>query len=154
MKVACCYEYEIGSVTVVELDGKITAVQFGRGVFPDMVIQETPILIEAKQQLSEYFSGRRKQFDLPLAMEGTCFQKQVWEALLAIPYGETRSYKQIAESVGHPNAYRAVGMANHVNPIGIVVPCHRVVGSNGKLTGYAGGMEVKQFLLDLESRFC
>ena len=104
-------------------------------------------------QLREYFAGNRKKFELPLAAEGTDFQKRVWEALRTIPYGETRSYKEIARLCGNEKACRAVGMANHVNPLAIVVPCHRVVGSSGKLTGYAGGLEVKQQLLELEDRF-
>ena len=94
--------------------------------------------------------GKRKEFDLPLLLKGTPFQKQVWEALLNIPFGETRSYKQIAEAIGNPKAVRAVGMANNKNPLLIVVPCHRVIGANGKLVGYAVGLDKKEFLLKLE----
>ena len=109
-----------------------------------------PILCEAQQQLAEYFAGTRQQFDLPLDFDGTYFQKQVWQALLQIPYGETRSYKQIAEQLGNPKAVRAVGAANGKNPISIIAPCHRVIGASGKLVGFAGGLENKQILLKLE----
>lgn len=108
------------------------------------------ILEEAQRQLAEYMNGKRKVFDLPLSMEGTAFQKKVWEELRRIPYGETRTYGQIAVLVGNPKGSRAVGMANHHNPISIVVPCHRVIGANGKLTGYAGGLDRKEGLLKLE----
>ena len=101
-------------------------------------------------ELKEYAEGKRKTFTRPLVLEGTQFQKAVWEALLAIPFGETRSYQQIAEAVQSPKALRAVGQACHVNPIGIIVPCHRVIGKNGKLTGYAGGLDYKVLLLKHE----
>ena len=104
----------------------------------------------AYSQLCEYFEGRRKCFELPLELHGTDFQMRVWRALLAIPYGETRSYKDIAQSVGCPKGFRAVGMANNKNPIAIVVPCHRVVGSDGSLVGYATGLDMKRWLLELE----
>ena len=106
--------------------------------------------VQVKTQLSEYFSGARREFDLPHAPQGTAFQMQVWEALRAIPYGETRTYGEIARAIGRPKAARAVGMACHVNPIAVIVPCHRVVGSTGGLTGYAGGLPVKERLLALE----
>lgn len=109
-----------------------------------------PILVRAVKQLQEYFAGTRNQFDLELDFVGTDFQKQVWQALLTIPFGETRSYRQIAEQIGNPSAVRAVGAANGKNPISIVAPCHRVIGASGKLTGFAGGLEVKQLLLTLE----
>ena len=109
-----------------------------------------PVLVAAERQLAEYFSGRRKAFDLRLDFAGTAFQKKVWRALLAIPFGETRSYGEIARQIGSPRAVRAVGAANGRNPISIVAPCHRVVGSTGKLTGFAGGLDTKAFLLDLE----
>lgn len=102
------------------------------------------------EQLDEYFTGKRKSFDLPLMLEGTEFQKSVWEALCEIPYGETRSYSDIAERIGKPKACRAVGMANHNNPVAIIVPCHRVIGKNGTLTGYAGGLDTKAGLLQFE----
>lgn len=110
-----------------------------------------PILQEAVRQLNEYFAGKRQQFDLPLDFAGTPFQQKVWQALLSIPFGETRSYKQIAEQVGNVKAVRAVGAANGKNPISIIAPCHRVVGANGKLVGFAGGLENKEILLKLET---
>jgi len=106
--------------------------------------------VAAERQLAEYFSGRRKAFDLRLDFAGTEFQKKVWRALLTIPFGETRSYGEIAKQIGSPKAVRAVGAANGRNPISIVAPCHRVIGSTGKLTGFAGGLDTKAFLLDLE----
>ncbi|MBE5250930.1 methylated-DNA--[protein]-cysteine S-methyltransferase [Mixta mediterraneensis] len=110
-----------------------------------------PVLCEAEKQLLEYFAGARQQFTLTLDFAGTEFQKKVWQALVAIPFGETRSYRQIAEQIGHPTAMRAVGAANGKNPLSIVAPCHRVIGANGKLTGFAGGLDVKAFLLQLET---
>ena len=110
-----------------------------------------PILLETQKQLCEYFAGTRQQFDLPLDFEGTVFQKKVWQALLSIPFGETRSYRDIAEQVGNIKAVRAVGAANGKNPISIIAPCHRVVGVNGKLVGFAGGLNNKEILLRLES---
>lgn len=109
-----------------------------------------PVLVEAERQLEEYFAGTRKQFDLPLDFLGTDFQKRVWGELLKIPFGETRSYGEIARKLGDPNRMRAVGAANGRNPIAIVAPCHRVVGANGDLTGFAGGLEAKAHLLNLE----
>jgi methylated-DNA-[protein]-cysteine S-methyltransferase len=109
-----------------------------------------PILIETANQLREYFDGKRKRFSIPLDMRGTPFQKDVWNALLAIPFGDTRSYQHLANQLGNPQATRAVGAANGRNPISIIVPCHRVIGSSGRLTGFAGGIEVKARLLALE----
>lgn len=111
-----------------------------------------PILLKTAQQLNEYFAGKRQQFDLPLDFEGTAFQQQVWQALLTIPFGETRSYKQIAEQIGNVKAVRAVGAANGKNPISIIAPCHRVIGSGGKLVGFAGGLDNKEILLKLEQQ--
>lgn len=111
---------------------------------------DTPLLRAGIRQLEEYLSGNRQQFDLPLSFYGTEFQVKVWKALLEIPYGKTASYGDIAAAVGNPKACRAVGMANHANPIVIVVPCHRIIGANGSLTGYGGGLEVKRRLLQLE----
>ena len=107
-------------------------------------------LIDVRKQLEQYFGGERKQFDLPLAANGTDFQRRVWQSLCAIPFGQTTSYGQLAAALGNPNASRAVGLANGKNPIAIVVPCHRVIGANGTLTGYAGGLENKRMLLELE----
>ena len=117
---------------------------------PRIASHPTPLLLRAEEQLSAYFSGARRAFDLPLAPEGTPFQRKVWAALRQIPWGETRTYRDIAAAVGCPRGFRAVGMANHRNPLPIFVPCHRVVGSDGSLTGYAGGLELKRALLALE----
>ncbi|MCL2120770.1 MAG: methylated-DNA--[protein]-cysteine S-methyltransferase [Clostridiales bacterium] len=117
---------------------------------PGGEVRETPLLKEATAQLREYFEGKRKVFDLPLSFDGTSFQRDDWNALLTIPYGETRSYKQIAEQIGRPKAYRAVGLANNRNPISILIPCHRVIGHNGALVGYGGGLSHKEYLLNLE----
>jgi len=110
----------------------------------------TPVLIEAAQQLTEYFAGQRRHFELELDFTGTEFQKQVWQALLTIPFGETRSYRDIARQIGNETAVRAVGAANGRNPISIITPCHRVIGASGALTGFAGGLEAKELLLTLE----
>jgi methylated-DNA-[protein]-cysteine S-methyltransferase len=113
---------------------------------------DAALFATAASQLGEYFEGRRQAFDLPLALDGTSFQRIVWDALLGIGYGETVSYGQLADQIGRPSAARAVGLANGQNPVSIIVPCHRVVGSNGSLTGYGGGLSNKQRLLDLEQR--
>lgn len=113
-------------------------------------IENKEFFREVTRQLEAYFSGKLEFFDLNLAPEGTDFQKSVWKALCEIPYGETRTYKEIAVSVGKPRAYRAVGLANNRNSIAIIIPCHRVIGSDGKLTGYASGLDIKEFLLRLE----
>ena len=114
--------------------------------------KDHPMLREAERQLTDYFAGNLKKFSLKFDFAGTDFQKDVWKALATIPFGETRSYSEIAKQIGRPKAVRAVGAANGRNPISIVVPCHRVIGSNGKLTGFAGGLEAKACLLDLESQ--
>jgi methylated-DNA-[protein]-cysteine S-methyltransferase len=113
---------------------------------------DAAVLAEAARQLAEYFDGQRQDFDLPLALDGTAFQRRVWDALLGIGYGETVSYGQLAGQIGRPTAARAVGLANGRNPVSIIVPCHRVVGSDGSLTGYGGGLDNKQRLLELERR--
>lgn len=110
------------------------------------------ILVEVERQLNQYFAGERRSFSLPLDMKGTPFQKDVWEALLSIPFGETRSYGQLAKQIGRSSASRAVGAANGRNPISIIVPCHRVIGPSGKLTGFAGGLETKATLLNMEKK--
>ena len=117
---------------------------------PQVEQPDNPILLEAERQLWEYFSGKRREFALPLEFVGTEFQKQVWAALVTIPYGETRSYGDIARQIGNPTAVRAVGAANGRNPLSIIAPCHRVIGTNGKLTGFAGGLQTKAFLLRIE----
>ena len=155
------YQYmdsPVGRLTLVADDQALRAVLWqddaiDRVKLPTMQLQvEHPILLHTQQQLRQYFAGERSDFDLPLAFEGTVFQQQVWQALLSIPYGETRSYGQIAAQIGRPKAVRAVGSANAKNPLSIVVPCHRVIGANGQLVGFAGGLDKKQFLLHLESR--
>ena len=143
------YETVLGDVTFVEEDGALLAISMK--FCQEGIEQETPIIKEAFRQISEYLKGERKVFDLPLRMKGTDFQKRVWTALLDIPYGETRSYRQIAVAIDNPKGMRAVGMANNRNPLLIVVPCHRVIGANGSLVGYGEGLEMKEFLLRLES---
>lgn len=140
----------IGPLTLGEEGGALTYLLFDFQHPTGYAEGETPLLHQAKIELEEYFSGKRQTFDLPLAPQGTEFQRRVWDALRTIPYGETRSYRQIAELAGCPKGFRAVGMANHNNPISIIIPCHRVVGANGSLTGYGGGLEKKEFLLALE----
>ena len=143
------YNTELGSVTFAEEDGALLAISTHRSV--EGVYQETTLIKKAYLQLTEYLNGERRTFDLPLNPQGTDFQKRVWKALCEIPYGETRSYKQIAEAIGNPKAVRAVGMANNRNPLLVVVPCHRVIGSDGKLVGYAAGLDKKAFLLGMEN---
>lgn len=138
-----------GRMTLASREGCLTHLLFGEHFIPT---EPDDLLKEAVRQLEEYFAGARREFALPLAMNGTPFQKDVWNALRDIPYGATVSYGDIARAIGRPKAFRAVGQANHVNPISIIVPCHRVVGSSGKLTGYGGGMPAKEFLLALEAR--
>lgn len=139
----------IGLLTLAQEDGRLTHVRFGERIENETVCC-TPLLEQAAQELDEYFSGRRRAFSIPLSPRGTPFQKRCWQALLAIPYGETRTYQQQARMLGNEKACRAVGMANHCNPLPIFIPCHRVIGKNGKLTGYAGGLVIKEKLLALE----
>ncbi|MCL4517641.1 MAG: methylated-DNA--[protein]-cysteine S-methyltransferase, partial [Thaumarchaeota archaeon] len=122
----------------------------GEQIPQDAVVRETELLRDAGRQLQAYLSGALKEFSLPLAPSGTEFMLRVWESLGAIPYGETRSYKEIARSIGNEKACRAVGLANNRNPISIFIPCHRVIGANGKLVGYGGGLDIKDRLLKLE----
>lgn len=141
----------VGKMGIIEENDAITHLYFSDGSLVEGAeLKETELIKKAKTQLQEYFSGRRKNFDLPLKPSGTAFQQAVWQALCSIPYGETRSYKDIASQIGNQKACRAVGMANNRNPIAIVVPCHRVIGANGKMVGYAGGLAVKEHLLQLE----
>lgn len=118
----------------------------------DVEAGDHPVLRQAESELSEYFAGRRQTFSVPLDLVGTPFQKQVWSALCDIPFGQTRSYGDLARAIGNPKAVRAVGAANGRNPISIIVPCHRVIGSTGELTGFAGGLAVKEALLKIEGR--
>jgi methylated-DNA-[protein]-cysteine S-methyltransferase len=128
----------------------LVALEFDRGEMAAGWTESQEKTISYSRQLEEYFSGRRRHFDLPLDLHGTEFQKRCWRELLKIPYGETRSYAEIARAIGNPSAVRAVGLANGQNPIAIIVPCHRVIGSDGSLTGYGGGLDVKRRLLELE----
>jgi len=150
------YDFPAGKIGIIEDGGNITGVFFRnrehflpKGI-ADSTEKETPLIKTAAAQLGEYFKGKRKQFDLPLLLRGTDFQKAVWNALLDIPFGETRNYRQVAEAAGNPKACRAAGMANNRNPVVIIVPCHRVIGADGSLTGYGGGIELKSYLLNLE----
>ena len=146
----------VGRLTLIATEKGLAAILWENDdpnrVHAKAVTEDTnhPILLEAEQQLQEYFEGTRNSFSLPLDLLGTAFQKQVWEALSAIPYGETRNYTQIAEQIRNPRAVRAVGAANGRNPISIVLPCHRVIGASGDLTGFAGGLETKARLLTME----
>ncbi|MGB8650066.1 MAG: methylated-DNA--[protein]-cysteine S-methyltransferase [Mycobacteriales bacterium] len=143
----------VGPLTLVARDGALVGLyltdQRHRPVID--APRDDSVLPAAREQLESYFRRELKEFDLPLALAGTPFQQAVWTGLRSIPYGETMSYGELAEAVGRPGASRAVGLANGRNPIGIVVPCHRVVGAGGGLTGYGGGLERKQWLLDLEA---
>lgn len=146
-----CRETAMGKITVACEKQAICRISFGEDRRDGEVQSGSPLIDQAFLELEEYFRGERRTFDLPLNPVGTEFQKKVWSALQTIPCGETRSYGEIAAQVGNPGASRAVGMANNKNPIAIMVPCHRVIGKNGSLTGYAGGLELKRKLLDLES---
>lgn len=144
----CVIAWPMGRLRLEEENGRLCRVSFTGEAEKAPC---TPLLCEAARQLTEYFAGERQKFDLPLETAGTPFQRAVWAELAKIPYGETRSYAQLAAAVGSPRACRAVGMANHRNPIAIVLPCHRVVGASGALTGYAGGLDKKRWLLELET---
>lgn len=144
----------IGKVRIIEEDGYIIELQINKDFDKneDILEKDTNILKNTERQLSEYFSGKRNTFDLKLNPKGTDFMKKVWIELLNIPYGETRTYKEVAEKIGNPKGARAVGMANNKNPIPIIIPCHRVIGKNKKLVGYALGLDMKEFLLNLERK--
>lgn len=146
----------VGPLTIFSDGTYITGIAFEYERYPidrtDAEASDAPILLDAERQLAEYFGGWRTAFDLPVKAPGTPFQQQVWGALQEIPYGHTISYGELAERLKNPKAVRAVGSANGHNPIAIVVPCHRVIGANGSLTGYGGGLERKKFLLQLESK--
>ncbi len=150
MESICCYDSPVGTLRIAEDGTGITEITLVKSVEETPAQQKTELLKETVRQLEEYFAGSRKGFDLPLSLKGTPFQLSVWEALQTIPYGSTCSYQQIAAQVGSPKACRAVGMANHYNPVIIVVPCHRVIGKNGAMVGFGGGIDVKERLLGLE----
>lgn len=146
----------LGEVFIGEYEGKINRISlFSMDDLIDWNAkkEETELLYLAKNEFKEYFQGTRKYFDLPFCLYGTNFQKNVWSNLLKIPYGKCASYADIAKAIGNPKAYRAVGMANHHNPLPILIPCHRVIGKNKSLTGYAYGLEIKKKLLNLEKGF-
>lgn len=145
----------LGTLCLEEEEDALCGLHFCPDGVPDLEplprrVVQTPLLQEAEEQLTEYFAGIRREFDLPLAPKGTPFQQAVWAQLLQIPYGETRTYGQLAAALGKPGAGRAVGSACHCNPLAILIPCHRVLGANGSLTGYSGGLDVKEYLLELE----
>jgi methylated-DNA-[protein]-cysteine S-methyltransferase len=156
MKNVYFYKFQINKkpackLGIVEEDGAICGVLFDIGIAPNgCEKRETPLIKKAAQQFDEYFDGKRKYFNLPLSLHGTAFQMKVWNALQKIPYGKTISYGELAAIIGNPKASRAVGMANNRNPIPIIIPCHRVIGHDGSLTGYAGGLDLKRELLELE----
>ena len=148
---------ELGTLGIGACEDKITDLFFKYEIenikkSSNYIIKETPLIKKAASQLFEYLNGKRMKFDLPLLKDGTDFQISVWNELLKIPYGETRSYKDIAVAINNEKAVRAVGMANNRNKISIFIPCHRVIGSNKKLVGYGGGLEIKEFLLNLEKK--
>lgn len=149
MKCKYTYSTNIGNIEIVEENNYIIGITFNTE--SEWEKKETKLIKNTYVQISEYLSGKRQIFDVPIQTKGTEFQNKVWAELRQIPYGETRTYKQIAENIGNPKACRAVGMANHNNPIAIIIPCHRVIGANHKLVGYAGGLEIKHELLKIES---
>ncbi len=154
MKNLFFYSSGLGKIGMAENGNAITNLYFQSEAIPrDAVIYETDLLKEAGRQLQAYFSGKLRVFTLPLAPAGTDFMRSVWQSLQTIPYGETRSYQEIAQSIGNKKACRAVGQANNRNPIPIIIPCHRVIGANGKLVGYGSGLEIKAKLLELEKQY-
>lgn len=153
MQAVYFYQGPIGRYAVVETDGALSRIWVGDrlSLVPgEIEVKETLLLKETRRQLDAYFAGTLRQFDLPLTLKGSAFQLQVWHLLQEIPYGETITYGELARRAGNPQASRAVGMANSRNPLPVIVPCHRVVGSHGKLTGYTGGLDVKVKLLGIE----
>jgi len=145
---SCKYHFENISLYLVATETHLINIQFTQP--QKALLQTTELLSMATIQLDEYFQGKRTTFSLPFKLTGTPFQLAVWKELQNIPYGQTTSYKEIAQKMNKPKAYRAVGMANNKNPLPIIIPCHRVIGSNGKLIGYAGGLKLKNYLLELE----
>jgi methylated-DNA-[protein]-cysteine S-methyltransferase len=144
----------LGNIGIAEQNGNLTHLYLATDALPaNLERMATPLITEAFSQLNAYLAGNLQQFSLPLAPQGTDFRQTVWQALLTIPYGKTASYQEIAVAIGNPKAVRAVGMANNKNPLPIFIPCHRIIGSNGKLIGYAGGLQLKQHLLDLEKQY-
>lgn len=141
----------VGKLILIEENEKLTNLLYYKDInFSNLTLKDTPLLLSTELQLKEYFEGKRKTFEIDLNLKGTDFQKKVWNELLKIPYGDVVSYKYIASKIGDDKASRAVGLANNKNPISIIIPCHRVIGSNKKLIGYAGGIMNKEILLNLE----
>lgn len=152
LRAALPVETPFGPMVFVENDGRLCELRFGAGFLEGETLRETPLLRRAAAQLLEYCRGERTAFDLPMVLEGTPFQRLVWETLAkTVPYGQTVSYGELAKRCGRPAAARAVGMANHRNPLPILIPCHRVIGANGSLVGYGGGLDLKQRLLAMET---
>lgn len=149
--ITCYYQTKIGRIKIVQEGDAIVEINVTDSEKESE--RETPLIKKTIKELKEYLEGKRKIFDIPIDTQGTEFQEKVWNALLEIPYGETKSYEDIAKMVGCPKGARAVGMANHNNKIIIIIPCHRVIGKNGKLVGYAGGLPVKEKLLQIESNY-
>ena len=145
------YETIIGPLGIKDNGRSIIEIFFNKEEIPkNLELKETPLIRSTFAQLEEYFQGKRKDFDIPMEAKGTEFQQSVWKELIKIPYGQTTSYGEIAKRIGNPKASRAIGMANNRNPISIIIPCHRVIGSSGKLVGYGGGLDIKEKLLKLE----
>ena len=160
------HKTKIGEMILGSFDGSLCLLDFRyrkmrksvdnrikQGLNAEFIEQDDELVVKSKQQLDEYLAGERKEFDIPIITVGTNFQLNVWEALLKIPYGKTASYLQLAKDIGNPKAVRTVANANGANAIGIIIPCHRIIGSNGELTGYAGGLAAKKRLLKLEGSF-
>ncbi len=148
------YLTSIGNVTIGEADGYITNIYFGSDILPDNVeVKETPLIKETIEKINLYLSGKLEYIDVPIKLEGTEFQKLVWNQLIKVSYGKTCTYKDIAVAIGNEKACRAVGNANNKNKIPIIIPCHRVIGTNGKLVGYAGGLDIKEKLLGIEEKY-
>lgn len=151
MKTKWIIQSPIGLLTLQLEDNKLEAIHFGEKEIDNYTLSKTKMTEQVILELEEYFEGKRKYFTINLSFKGTDFQKKVWKALNEIPYGETRTYKEVAKEIGHERACRAVGSANNKNPIPIIIPCHRVIGRDGKLAGYAGGLKIKEMLLQLEN---
>lgn len=154
MKIKDTYESPLGTMIMVAENDKLLSLCMEKdfdiiGIKPG----KSDVFELCRSQLDEYFAGKRTEFSVPIELRGTAFQMKVWNSLSKIPYGETRTYRDIAEDIGAPKSYRAVGSANNSNPLLVILPCHRVVGINGNLTGYSAGLEMKEYLLEMESKF-
>lgn len=150
MKIGFCYDTCIGKISIIEEDNYIVSIAFGESL-EKCKKEESHLIKRTYKELNQYFLGKRKKFDIPILLKGTAFQKKVWNELLKIQYGKTASYYDIAIGIGNNKAVRAVGMANHRNPIAIIVPCHRVIQKNGKIGGYGGGLNIKKKLFEIEN---